>query len=167
MQEIVLPELIAELDGTLILVISSVDDALAPLFERVYRGEEVNYGFKWDLMKMEDVEYYVGLIVSWGPEEESITIGFPKELWNFLSLVRESGQLMVMTDWEMLGGEPVVDSEIHELMMPKAIIIHEAYKGMETLSQQVIDEALLSEPKEELYDLLDVLKPASTPSLLN
>ena len=168
MQEIVLPELIAELDNALVLVISSVDDCLTDLFERVYRGEKIDYRFKWNLIKKEDIEYVVGLIVDWGPGEKFVTIGFPQELWDFLPVIRERGQLVLMTDWKVLEEGLAFDGEILDVIIPKALVINEADMGMEFLSKQVVDEALvIREPKEELYDLLDILRPVDAPDLLN
>ena len=168
MQEIVLPELVAELDDALVLIISSVSECLADLFERIYRGEKIDYKFNWNLIKREEIEYVVGLLVKWGPEEGFINIGFPRELWEFLGVIKERRQLVLMTDWRVFEEGLAFDGEIQDIIIPKALVINEADAGMDFLSKQVLDEALvLREPKEELYDLLDILRPVGTPDLLN
>ena len=167
MQEIVLPELVAELDDALVLVISSDSDCLASLFERIYRGEKIDYRFKWNLIKKESVDYVVGLSVNWDPGEEFVTIGFPQELWDFLGVIRERGQLVLMTDWRVFEEGLASDGEIKDIIVTKALVINEADAGMEFLLKQVVDEALVNEPKEDLYDLLDILRPVDAPDLLN
>ena len=168
MQEIVLPELVAELDDTLVLVISSISDCLTGLFERIYRGEKIDYNFKWDLIKKEDLEYVVVLIVNWNAGKEIITIGFPRELWDFLGAIKERGQLVLMTDWRIFEEALAFDGEIQDIIIPKALVINESDTGMDFLLKQVVDEVLvLREPNEELYNLLDILRPVDVPDLLN
>ncbi|WP_066638909.1 hypothetical protein [Desulfolucanica intricata] len=167
MQEVLLPELVAEFDDALILIMSNVDDYLTSLYDRISRGEEINYWFRWDLIKTDNLDYIVVLVVNWGSDEESLSIGFTPELWDFLGVVRDRGQLVLMTDWGIFEETIPVEVDIRDLLKPKALIINDAYSGMEKLSKQVVDEALVNEPKEELYDLLDILRPSAYPTLLN
>ncbi|ACV63186.1 hypothetical protein Dtox_2375 [Desulfofarcimen acetoxidans DSM 771] len=167
MREIVLPELVAELDDALILVVTSSGDGLMGLFERIYRKEEIDYRVKWELIKKDDKNYLIGLLVLWDSEKDPVTIGFSQELWNFLSIIRQKGQLILMVDWRILEEGLTFEGEIMDTILPKAMVINDAETGMDFLLKQVIDEVLSSEPQEKLYELLDILRPAAAPNFLN
>lgn len=161
MRELVLPDFIGESERGMIIMVSALQDELEPLFRRFHRGEEVPYWFGWELVETGGQNYLVALEIKW-EGGGGVVIGFTPEMWHILPALRQKEHLTVITDWNLIGEEKANPS--------RALVIRDAYRGMDILVRQVAQTAPPfqgPEPRQELEKLQEILAGCVDPGLLH
>lgn len=153
MQEIFFPDFIGESDYGMVVMVSGLDEGLEPLFNRYLSGEDVEYWFAWDLVQVENDGFLVTLGVSWDNGGEGVSIGLPSELWHMLPSLKEKENLALMTDWTLVDGSLDEEDDIY----PRALLIREAYRGLDDLAFQVAEITVTGGGSRELSKLQEIL----------
>lgn len=156
-KQVVFPHFLGESEIAVVVIIPSLKEELRNLFERFHSGEEVDYWFSWDLVVTDTAEYLVVLELNWDQGEELI-VAFSQEMWEFILLMAQKENLVIMADWNaMEEGTPVVFNEEGEYK-PYAILIRDIHLGLEKLYNHVKELASFNQDVEELVKLQLILE---------
>ncbi|MDO7788331.1 hypothetical protein [Desulforamulus aquiferis] len=150
-KQVVFPAFLGESEMAVVVVIPSIKEDMADIFDRFHSGEEVDYWFSWDLVLTDTGEYLVVLEVDWA-QGDGLIVAFTTEMWEFLVLMVQKENLVIMADWNVLEeGAPTLVSE--EEFKPYALLIRDVHTGLDKLYDQVKELVSVNDGIEELSNL--------------
>ncbi|AEF94684.1 hypothetical protein Desca_1839 [Desulfotomaculum nigrificans CO-1-SRB] len=159
-KQVVFPEFLGESELAIVVVISSLKRDLSHLFERFHAGEEIDYWFNWNLVVTDTAEYLVVLELEWD-QGEGLTVAFSREMWEFLGLMIQKENLVLLADWQMLEEGAPVMAEVAEFK-PYALLIRDVDAGLDRLYDHVRELAEVNQEIEELTELMLILEGAES-----
>lgn len=162
LKQVVFPEFIGESEIAVVVIIPSLKEDMAELFERFHAGEEIDYWFSWDLMVTNTAEYLVVLEINWD-QGEGLVLAFTTEMWEFINLIAEKGNLVILGDVsELAEGASIVFSEEYK---PFALLVRNVSGGLEKLYHHVKELVAVNQDIEELAKLQLILEGSTVPNI--
>lgn len=151
------PEFIGETEQAVILVVPALESELSVLFKRFHEGEEINYWFRWEIVSDINGDYIVMLEIGWDIGD-IISIGFTLDMWEYLPVITRKSNLILMTDWRLI--EEGIAAGIDDMgrFRPKALLVRDAGRGIEGLSNKAAEEARSSGRGNILSQLISILR---------
>ena len=160
-KQVVFPEFLGESEIAVVVVIPSLKEDISELFERFHAGEEIDYWFSWDLVVTNTAEYLVVLEINW-EIEEGIILAFSSEMWEFIHLIAQRENLVLLGDWNQLEeGVPLLIEQEGEYK-PFALLIRDVHLGLEKLYYHVKELVDVNQEIEELARLQLILEGAKS-----
>lgn len=157
LKQVVFPEFMGESEIAVVVIIPSLKEDMVDLFERFHSGEEIDYWFNWDLVVTNTAEYLVVLEINWD-QGEGLTVAFSTEMWEFINLIAQKGNLVLLADWKELEEGAFIAFDDTEEYKPFALLIRDVQSGLEKLYDQVKDLASVNQNVEELSRLMFILE---------
>lgn len=151
-KEILLPEFIGETEEALILVLPTLKEHLAELFERFHAGEEFDYCFSWELVEIDDHNLLVVLDIDW-EEGTGIGVGFSTEMWEIFRSVSTKQQLILICDWDLMTMGLNDEIDFDDDFKPYALLIRGANRGL----WKLLDQASYIQPTEQQKEVVEYL----------
>jgi len=152
---VVFPEFIGESEIAVVVIVPSLKEDMAELFERFHGGEEIDYWFSWDLMVTNTAEYLVVLEINWD-QGEGLILAFTTEMWEFINLIAEKGNLVILGDVDELAeGASIIFSEEYK---PFALLVRNVSDGLVKLYNHVKELVEVNQDIEELAKLKLILE---------
>ncbi|CCO09132.1 hypothetical protein [Desulforamulus hydrothermalis] len=160
-KQVVFPEFLGESEIAVVIIIPSLQQELGDLFERFYAGDEIDYRFTWDLVVTNTAEYLVVLEIDWD-EGEGLLVAFSPEMWEFINLIAQKQNLVLVGDWGALEeGAALALAEGGEYR-PYALLIRDAHSGLDKLYDHVKELAAANQEVPELARLQLILEGAGS-----
>lgn len=157
LKQVVFPEFMGESEIAVVVIIPSLKEDMVDLFERFHSGEDIDYWFSWDLVVTNTAEYLVVLEINWD-QGEGLTVAFSTEMWEFINLIAQKGNIVLLADWNELEEGASLALDDTEEYKPFALLIRDVQGGLEKLYDHVKDLAAVNQNVEELAKLMFVLE---------
>ncbi|GAB6180136.1 hypothetical protein JCM14036_14550 [Desulfotomaculum defluvii] len=155
LKQVVFPEFIGESEIAVVVIIPSLKEDMAQLFERFHSGEEIDYWFSWDLVMTNTAEYLVVLEINWD-QGEGLILAFAMEMWEFIYLIAEKGNVVILGDIsELEEGASLIFTEEYK---PFALLVRNVASGLEKLYYHVKELVEVNQDIEELAKLQLILE---------
>ncbi|GEM_PF-2968942 len=148
MTKIYAPDFVGKSDQAVVILASSLDQELDGVMERFHRGDQVVYRFDWGLEKDGEQNDMVVFTLEFALGEK-VAIGLSPLHWDCLPSVINLGYLVIMTDPDLLDENKKTENQEE----PRALVIHNAFKGLDELAGQV-NERLKTGDEPGNLDLL-------------
>jgi len=129
--QIYAPDFVGKSDQAVVFLVSSLNEELKSVMERVHRGEQVVYRFEWNLAKDSEQKDMIVFALEFA-DENNVSIGLAPQYWECLPSVISLGLIVIMTDPGLINEEnrAAVGEE------PRALVIHSAFNGLDGLAEQ-------------------------------
>lgn len=134
MAQIYLPDFVGKSDQAVVVLVSSLNEELDGILKRFHRGEQVAYRFAWNLGEDENQSDLVVFVLEFDSGEQ-VSIGLSPHHWDCLPSILSLGYLVLVTDPDLLGPEGTAGEDDE----PRALVIHNAFLGMDDLVNQVAE----------------------------
>jgi len=162
-KQVVFPEFLGESEIAVVIIIPSLKEDMGDLYERFHSGEEIDYWFSWDLVVTNTAEYLVVLEIDWD-RGEGLIVAFTPEMWEFINLIAQKQNLVILGDWGALEEGASLAFEEEGEYRPYALLIRDVHTGLEKLYDHVKELVSVNREVEELAKLQLILEGTGSQS---